>query len=67
MNIALFLIGGLLIFLGFNKKSTSSQKKLKEMSGGDLVNTGIHSYLKIMMIAVWVVLILIGFIVSTIF
>lgn len=56
----LFIIGGLLIYFGIQKKV--SDKKLADMSGNDLVDTGFRAYIKWMMIIGGAVFILIALI-----
>ena len=55
MLYVLFIIGGLLIYFGIQKKI--SDKKLSEMNGDDIIKTGCRGYMKWMMIIVGAVLI----------
>lgn len=58
MLYVLFIIGGLLIYFGIQRKV--SDKKLSEMSGDDLMKTGCRGYIKWMMIIGGAALILIA-------
>lgn len=60
MTYLLFIIGAALIYFGALKKV--SAKKVSDMTGGDLVKTGLNGYLKVMMIVGGIAFIFIGFI-----
>ncbi len=66
MEYVLIILGAVLVFLGFNKK-ISTEKPVGQMTAGEVGKAGCHGYLKIMMIAGGIVLILIGLIILSVF